>query len=279
MARCASDGCQRWCPDIFARRGAGTSIDNRWFCSPRCVERMARRRLLAARPLATGIPAVPPLRLGVLLRHASAVSAQDLIRALAAQRQSRLKLGAQLRAMGAVDAVGVLRALAAQAGISYVAALDPACVRDAPGGLSPDAVRALGVVPFSAPEHGRVRVAVVAPVPRVAFGALRQLTGWTPEPYLVDDANWAALMEAYGTGVAGRPRPGPLVEFIQAHSLSDAAARIAAAATSGGRTTVTEAHWDPYTWVRVQGEGVIRDVLLSHDTSEETPCLAANTSH
>ncbi len=42
MARCASDGCQRWCPDIFTRRGAGTSIDGRWFCSARCVERMLR---------------------------------------------------------------------------------------------------------------------------------------------------------------------------------------------------------------------------------------------
>jgi len=240
---------------------------------------MARRRLLQARPLATGIPVVPPLRLGVLLRHACAVTAGDLNRGLAAQRHSRVKLGAQLRAMGAVDADALLRALAAQAGISYLSALDPLCVRDAPGGLSPAAVRALGIVPFSAPERGRIRVAVAAPVPRVAFGALRQLTGWTPEPYLVDDDSFRALMEAYGAGVAGQPLPGPPVEFVQAHSLSDAAARIAAAATSGGRTTVTEAHWEPYTWVRIQGESVVRDVLLAHDSNEEVPCLAANTSH
>jgi hypothetical protein len=142
MARCASDGCGRWCPDLFARRGAGTSIDGFWFCSARCVEKMARRRLLAPRPLSTGIPAVPPLRLGVLLRHANAVSAADLNAALALQRQTRLRLGAQLRAMGLVDSATVLRALAAQAGISYVAALDPDCVRNAPGGLSPNAVRA-----------------------------------------------------------------------------------------------------------------------------------------
>jgi hypothetical protein len=279
MARCASEGCQRWCPDIFARRGAGTSIDGHWFCSAHCVEQMARRRLMAARPLATGIPAVPPLRLGVLLRHAAGVSAHDITCAVALQRQSRLKLGAQLRAMGAVSGDDVVRGLAAQAGISYITALDPVCVRDAPGGLSPHAVRALGVVPFNPPEHGRIRVAVAAPVPRVAFGALRQLTGWTPEPYLVDDDNWAALMNAYGAGVPGKALPGPLVEFVQAHSLSDAAARIAAAATSGGRTRVTEAHWDPYTWVRVQGEGVIRDVLLSREPDKERPCPAGNTSH
>jgi hypothetical protein len=240
---------------------------------------MARRRLLAARPHAVGIPAVPPLRLGALLRHAAAIGAQDLNRALDLQRQSGLKLGAQLRAMGAVDGDAVLRTLAAQAGISYIAALDPLCVHDAPGGLSPDAVRALGIVPFNAPDSGRIRVAVTAPVPRVAFGALRQLTGWTPEPYLVADDNWAALMQAYGAGVADQRRRGPVVEFVRAHNLSDAAAGIAAAATSGGPTRVTEAHWDPYTWVRVQGEGVIRDVLLSRDTVEEMSCPAANTSH
>ncbi len=279
MARCASDGCQRWCPDVFARRGAGNSIDGLWFCSARCVEQMARRRLLQARPLATGIPVVPPLRLGVLLRYAGAVSAVDLNRGLAAQRQSRVKLGAQLRAMGAVDADAVLHALAAQAGISYVSALDPLTVRDAPGGLSPAAVRALGIVPFSAPERGRIRVAVNAPVPRVAFGALRQLTGWTPEPYLVDDDNLRALMEGYGAGVAGQPLSGPPVEFVRAHSVSDAAVQIAAAATGGGHTTVTEAHWEPYTWVRVHNESGVHDVLLTHDTPEEAPCLAANTSH
>src|SRR5204862_4721441 len=131
-------------------------------------------------------------------------------------RQSGLKLGAQLRAMGAVDAGAVLRTLATQAGISYIAALDPQCVQDAPGGLSPDAVRALGIVPFNAPEKGRIRVAVTAPVPRVAFGALRQLTGWTPEPYLVDNDNWEALVQAYGS-VQGQRRPGPLVEFTHVH--------------------------------------------------------------
>jgi hypothetical protein len=278
MARCAADACRRWCPDLFARHGAGSSIDSRWLCSARCVEGMARRRLLAARPQAPGIRAVPPPRLGVLLRHVAAVSSEDVNRALAEQRQSGLKLGAQLRAMGAADGHTVLRALAAQAGISYIAALDPLCVQDAPGGLSPDAVRALGIVPFNAPERGRIRVAVTAPVPRVAFSALRQLTGWTPEPFLVDDDNWTALMQAYGAGLSQQSHL-PVVEFMRAHSLSDAAARIAAAATSGGRTTVTEGHWDPYTWVRVQGEGVIRDVLLSHDTVEEVPCPAANTSH
>jgi type II secretion system (T2SS) protein E len=280
MARCAANGCQRWCLEVIARHGLGTSIDGHWFCSAGCVEKTARRRLQAPRPAAaTGIPAMPPPRLGVLLRHAGAVSAADLARALEAQGQSGLRLGAQLRRMGIADSATVLRALAKQAGVSYVAAIDPLCVRDAPGRLSRHAIRALNLVPFGEPERERIRVAVVPPVPRAALNALRQLTGWTPDPYLVDDEQWLALLENYGAGVAGQPTPGPIVELIEAHSLSDAAARIAAAATSARRTTVTEAHWEPYTWIRVEGNGVARDVLLTHDKNEETLCLAANTSH
>jgi hypothetical protein len=278
MARCASDGCTRWYPDVIARHGAGTSIDGDWFRSETCVERMARRRLAAVRPPAvrTG---VPPLPLGVLLRHAGAVSAADLTLALAEQRQSGLRLGAQLRLMGAAEPEAILRALAARAGVSYIAALDPATVRDAPGRLSPHALRALSLVPFSHPERERIRVAVVAPVPRAALNALRQLTGWVPEPYLVDDEQWNALLENYGAGVSDQQWHDRPVELIEAQSVSDAAARIAAAATSVRRTTVTEAHWDPYTWVRVQGDGLTQDVLLTNIDHEEMPCLAPNTSH
>jgi hypothetical protein len=120
---------------------------------------------------------------------------------------------------------------------------------------------------------------MVPPVPRTALTALRELTGWTPEPFLVDDEQWSALLENYGAGVANGTLPEQVVKLVQAHSLSDAAARIAAAATSVRRTTVTGAHWDPYTWVRVQGEGLTQDVLLSHSDKEEMPCPAVNTSH
>jgi hypothetical protein len=278
MARCASDGCQRWCPDVIARHRAGTSIDDQWFCSEACVERMARRRLVALRPSSVR-PATPPLRLGVLLRHAGAVSAADLTLALAEQRQSGLRLGAQLKLMRTADPEAILRALATQAGISYVAALDPICVRDAPGRLSPHALRALSLVPFSHPERERIRVAVMAPVPRAALEALRQLTGWLPEPYLVDDEQWELLFQNYGADVSAEALPDRPVELVEAQSLSDAAARIAAAATSVRRTTFVEAHWDPYTWVRVQGDGLTQDVLLTNTDHEEMPCLAANTSH
>src|SRR5262252_3994743 len=103
MARCSAEGCERWYPDLLVRGGAGTTIDSRWFCSEGCVERTTRRRLLTARPMASGIPAVPPVRLGVLLRHRGTVAAADLDRALEAQKQSGLKLGEQLSLMGLVE--------------------------------------------------------------------------------------------------------------------------------------------------------------------------------
>src|SRR5206468_8306630 len=118
MARCSAEGCQRWYPDLLVRSGAGTTIDNRWFCSEGCVERTTRRRLLDARPMAAGIPAVPPVRLGALLRTRGAVAAVDLDRALEAQQQSGLPLGAQLRSMGVIDGAALVQALAQQAGVS-----------------------------------------------------------------------------------------------------------------------------------------------------------------
>jgi Type II secretion system (T2SS), protein E, N-terminal domain len=283
MARCAAESCGRWRPELLVRRGLGASVDGLWFCSKACVERMARRRLTTARPTASGIPTLPPIRLGALLRHHGVCGAEAIEQALKAQRGSRLKLGEQLCAMGAAERDSVLRVLAAQAGVGYLAAVDVASVRQAPGGLSPHAVRALGLVPISGVEDGRIRVACPAPVPRRALGALRRLTGWVPEPYLVADDDWQALVDNYGADVDDHSRGAGFTELVQTASVSDAAARIATAATRGGATTVTEARWEPYTWVRVQGAGLVEDVLLARAgatvSQEEVPCPVVTTSH
>jgi hypothetical protein len=283
MARCASpDGCERWRPGVIAKRGL--HVDGLWLCSVACVERMAHRRLVEAAPLSAGLPRLPPVRLGTLLRHQEAITAAQLERALAEQRQTGLKLGAQVVALGFADDDAVLRALAAQAGVSYLANVDSSCVRDTEMRLAPDTVRALGLVPFGPIVGGRIKVVCSAPVPRAAVNALRHLTGLTADVYLVADAVWTALAEAYA-GALQRPdvsQPVPQAEY--ASSLSDVASRVAAAAISGRRIVVTQARWDPYTWVRVQSTGLIRDVLfargdhLAHP-EEATPCLADSTSH
>jgi len=117
-------------------------------------------------------------------------------------------------------------------------------------------------------------------VPRRALSAFRRLTGWIPEAYLVSDEDFQQLLRNYGVDVQGEDSVRPLTEFSQTESLSDAAARIAAAATRGGDTNITEARWEPYTWVRVQGSGMIEDVLFSRpERNEEAPCPVAITSH
>jgi hypothetical protein len=278
MARCSADGCQRWYPDLLVRGGAGTTIDNRWFCSEGCVEKTTRRRLLDARPMASGIPAVPPVRLGVLLRHRGAVAAADLDRALEAQRKSGMPLGAQLRSMGVIDSAVLVQALAQQAGVSYLTSVEPSIVRDAPGRLSAGAVRALGLVPIREPENNRIKVACTAPVPRVACGVLRRLTGWTVEPYLVSEENWAALANAYGESVTTDSTGEHVAEFIKASSLSDAAARIASAASRKRTVSLTEAVCGPFTWVRVRGDGLVRDVIVDNDEQEDA-CPVVSTLH
>jgi hypothetical protein len=273
---------------VLVRRGAGVSIDGHWYCSEVCIARAARRRILAMRPPSAGVAAVKPLRLGALLRQQGALSADQLQQALAAQEKSRLNLGTQVCALGYTDAASVLKALAAQAGVAYLPAVDPSCVKDAPADLSPDTVEALRLVPFGAIDKGRIKTACTAPVPRAALAALRQLTGLTPEPYLVTDATWTSLATAYANAVQSRPAS----RFVTTNSLSDAVARIAAAAASARQARMTEAQWAPYTWVRVEGRaGVVQDVLLAKPDRgsagiqaglaqpKEVPCQAASTSH
>lgn len=273
MARCAADDCNRWIPELLARSLSGVVVDNQWFCSQGCVERMATQLLLSARRWRGGLPAIPPPRIGALMRHHGIIRVAQLEMALTAQRASRLRLGAQLCAMGAARPEDVLGALAEQAGVRYLTTVDSACVADAPGGLPPDAVRALGIVPLSNIDKDlRIKVACLAPVPRAALGALGRLIGATPEPYLVSDDTWPTLVAAYGSRSRGVTRA-----LVTATSISDAAARIAAAAAGSRQTRVIEAYWDPYTWVRVQAPGVVHDVIVSHDT-KEAECQAAPMS-
>ena len=280
MARCAGEDCGRWRPDVLVRHGAGANIDGRWFCSRECIERMARQLLVDVRPAMAAIPTVPPTRLGAILRHHGVCEAAVIEQALELQRQTGLRLGEQLLAMGVIERRQLLRALAAQAGVSYLAVVDAGLVRKAPGGLSSDAIRALGVIPISEPVAGRIRVACPAPVPRRALGSFRQLTGWIPEVMLVSDTDWRTLLGNYGLDLQDGHGARSVSQFMLVDSLSDAAAGIATAATRSRNTVVTEARWEPYTWVRLQGSDAATDVVFAHTLSrEEQSCQAATTSH
>jgi hypothetical protein len=265
---------------VLVSRGVGARVDDRWYCSRECVEQLARERLAVGAERAAGLPRVPPLRLGTLLAARGVCDTASLSRALDAQRESGLRLGEQLRVMGAVDRDAVLTALAAQFGVRCLPGFDPASVRHAPGALAPGAVAALHVAPISEPVEGRVRVACPAPIPRRALAALRRLTDWTLEVYLVTDEDWAAILEHYG---ADARQPAPHASFTCTSDLAAAAASVATAVTRARVATLVEARWDNYAWFRVQGPGVLEDICVAfpdrHDSSiEEAAWLAATTS-
>ncbi|MGE3957529.1 MAG: hypothetical protein AB7H96_12485 [Vicinamibacterales bacterium] len=281
MARCASDPCGTWRPDLLTGL-SGVTIDERWFCSQACVERWLRRLISEATPAAPAAvgSAGPHLRLGALLRHHGALSADQLHEALEQQRTSGLRLGAQARALFGIDRALVLRALAAQAGTRYLTSIDPGTVQDAPGGLSREAIRALGLIPFSHPDRERVvRVASTAPIRWDAVNALRRLADWIPEPYLVEDDTWQELVEHYGSAVrSGGARPAP-AEAVIVSGERAAIAEIATLVTSARRARLAEAHWEPFTLVRVQAEAIVKDVLFTRTAAEEASWQAASTLH
>lgn len=280
MPLCASDLCarrQRW----WTRRRAGVVLDGEWVCSRACVERVVRERCSGEPPRAAASP-WRSMRLGTLLRHQRACAPEVIDAALAAQADSHLRLGEQLRAMGAVEAQELLKALAAQASVSYLKTVDVAAVHDAPGGLALDAIQALGIVPIGPPVDDRIRVAFPAPVPRAALAAFRQLTGWSPEPFLVSDDEWLRLVEHYGAAAKG-PGARVAMRLVRTMGLDDAVSRVADAVLSAGDAVLKDVRWGPYVWIRVQGADLVSDVLLEAVTfdaelsAQEEPWPVATT--
>src|SRR5262249_7984756 len=150
-------------------------------------------------------------------------------------------------------------ALASQAGVPFLAALDPSAIRACPELLGPATARALGLVPFGAEGDRRhVKVACAAPVPRLAMAAFTELTGWTAEPFLVADSSLPALLEAYE-----RQCEEPEASRITVTSIEDAPARVADMAARTSDATVVHAAMTPYLWVRVKGTGLPNDVFVT----------------
>ena len=163
----------------------------------------------------------------------------------------------------------------------YLTSIDPVTVRDAPGGLSREAIVALGLIPFSQPDERRaVRVASKAPVRWDAVKALRRLAEWNPELYLVEDETWNQLLEHYGQAsdaTAPRARASVRANGMLVRDQQEAVTQIANIATASRKAHLADASWEPYTMVRVQADQIVQDVLFSRTVGEETSWQAANT--
>jgi hypothetical protein len=213
-------------------------------------------------------------RIGALLAHQRVLTAADIMRVVDAQRTGGGRFGEAVQRLGLASDQQVLRALATQQRVSYLTIVDATGLAHAPGGLSPDTIRALGVVPFAADPHARrLKVATLAPVPRLAVAAIAHLTGWAVEPFLVADGLLPVLAAAYGAGRAGdagqRVVSGP----------RDAASRITRAAAEGRIERLAHARCDHHMWVRLEGFAGCEDWLLPIGGEvQEDACRAAHTS-
>jgi hypothetical protein len=271
MPRCADFTCGRWRPERLAPRwAAGIRFNGHWYCSRTCVEHAALNGLDEPAIPQQMPGALPPLKLGVLLRHLGVLSETNLERALESQRTSGRRLGAELQHLGLVTFEPVLKALAAQNGISYLASFDVARVTRGPSWMPAETVRALGLVPFEADETTRkLRVVCTAPVPKTAMRALFKLTGWTAEPYLIEDALWEEAVRLY------RPIPpaeGHHREAVAVNGAAAAAAHIADSALVDRAVTMRHANVNQYRWVRVEGPRQVSDLFVP--ALEEAECQA-----
>jgi hypothetical protein len=279
MARCARQECRRWRPDALVRRGHGIRIDDGWYCSRACLSATLQQRLEGlSRSGGSARRLLPRVKLGALLVAGEAKLQPELLAiALESQRVSGRRLGEELLEMGVVAPVDVQRALARQASTKYLTAIDPGIARPGYGGLTREMVSALGLVPFAAEEETRIlKVAYVAPLSRVALGALRELTAWTPDPYLVADEVWPLLVENYG---AAREDAGPRVPGAH-ETQEEALARIARSAERGQPAKISLARLDSKAWVRVETHGHVEDVLITvPELEEDVPWQTASTLH
>lgn len=257
--------CRGW------RLVGGLRFNGSWYCSRRCVERAALDGL--GEPLAPpqGGASLPPPKLGVLLRHAGAITEPQLHEALAAQKRTGLRLGEQLEQMRLAGAESILRALATQAGVSYLWNFDTARVAQAPGGLAPSVVRALGLVPFEADaSRNRLHVMCAAPLPRTAIRAMTTLTGWNLEVFLVTDSVFAGALDAY----APASETAAVHDEGRVRTLDAAAARVADRAERERAVTMRHVAYDDYVWVRVEGSRQVSDLVVA----KERTCQAAYTA-
>ena len=272
MRRCAHDDCRTWRLVVALRRGI--AFDEEWFCSPGCLADTTTHRLEALRPPSIQrVPTMPPVRLGATLLASRRIAADVLAQALADQATTGLRLGAQLMAMGAVDELTITHALARQSGVGFLARVDAKTVRKTVGGLSRAVVHALGVVPLERDRDGTLRIAVAAPLPRMAIAALQSGTGLRVRPYLVSDALLRELLDTYGVDDTAPPDTG-----VGRLSTVQAARRITDAAIAG-RAATWQHTWGPgFAWIRLDGASGSEDLIVASPLTEQI-WQAALTQH
>ncbi|MEW5981050.1 MAG: hypothetical protein AB1806_01610 [Acidobacteriota bacterium] len=267
MVRCARDGCHRRLPGVLAKGlDLGVMVDGRWYCSARCVEHLVRAAIASLRSKPIGADRLwGSVRLGALLVRQVGLPDEVVETALAQQGRLQEPLGRTLRRLGVITANDLLRALAMQAGVRYLASVDPAAVAHRHGQLSDETVRALRIVPVAAdPKRRALQVACTAPIPGQAVRALARITDSAVEPMLVADEALPPLVELYARAVG---RNG---NVRGTRCVTDSGPRIVARTARAHREVrMLCERCDPYVWVRLDSEDGMADVLMATPASEE----------
>ena len=260
MARCSRECCRRWRPDVIIRLGElGLRVDGEWFCSRRDASKPTPSRRLRGIARRRDVDS-PSARVAARRRAASSGCrhAPAARRGARSAAHNRAALGEQLQQLGHVTPRGRPARLAAQNGVSYLATVDPASVRTAPGGLSDrrsPRARHRAVPRKRRGAAGGVRRAGAARGDRRAAGADRAARS---QPFLVADDDF----DHARAGSYGASCDRPCAAIVGSRYLATGASRIAALAAEAGDVTVTEAHVDPFTWVRIAANGRVNTLLV-----------------
>jgi len=199
-----------------------------------------------------------PAKLGHLLMRQLGLPSRLVDTALAEQRRIHQPLGRTLLQLGLIRPEDLLKALSLQAGVRYLASVDPAVVAHRHAELARDAMRALRLVPVATdPRRHVLQVACTAPVPVAAIRALGKMMDCNVEPLLVTDDVLPKLVDVY----AGLDNPDntPVGAVCDARTGPAFVARLARAHRM---VRLLHERCDPYVWVRLQSERIRADVLM-----------------
>jgi MSHA biogenesis protein MshE len=154
---------------------------------------------LSPNDTATAAPARRKLRLGEILIQHGAISEQQLMQALARQKETGRRLGLVLRDLGLVTDIAIAQALAGQLKLPFVepqlGQVDHACAKL----LTEVQARRLRAVPLGR-RQGRLRVAVVDPTDWQSVDELTRLLKGEIDTEVVAEGSLQALLDALYNG-------------------------------------------------------------------------------
>ena len=204
------------------------------------------------------MPAADARPIGKILVDMGVLRQGQLQAALAEQRRSGGRLGALLVERGAVTAEDLARALAAQKGLPWVAAGDLKPEAEALAALDAATARAFGALPLGV-RGGKLRVALADPDTLPLLADVEGVTGHPVEAVLAEPAALAAAVEqAYRkqsaekvAAAAAAGEAAPIVRLLDS------------ILTRAVRDRAADVHFEPYQGdfrIRMRVDGVLYEI-------------------